>query len=318
MRIFISGVAGFIGSNLAIDLLEKGYEIIGLDNFSTGFRHNIKDIENSISNSHQKFSFVEGDIRDYNLCLKMMEGVDVILHQAALGSVPRSLETPHISTDVNVTGFVNMLTAAQKCNVNKFLYASSSSVYGDSEKLPKEETDKGNLLSPYALTKAINESYGDVFARCYDMSIIGLRYFNVFGPRQNPKGAYAAVIPLWIDNLIHNEPVYINGDGNTSRDFTYIKNVVDANIAALNYKTKGHTVFNIAAGGRVTLNELFNEIRKALDKENINPIYRDFRPGDITHSYADISKACDAFGYNPIINAHQGIVKTVFWYLNSN
>jgi UDP-N-acetylglucosamine 4-epimerase len=318
MRIFITGVAGFIGSNLAIDLLKKGHEIIGLDNFSTGFRHNIKDIENSISTSHQRFNFIEGDIRDYNLCLKMMENVDIVFHQAALGSVPRSLDTPHISTDVNVTGFVNILTAAQKCKVSKFLYASSSSVYGDSEKLPKEETDKGNLLSPYALTKAINESYGDVFARCYDMSIIGLRYFNVFGPRQNPKGVYAAVIPLWIDNLLHNKSVYINGDGNTSRDFTYITNVINANIAALNYNNREHAVFNIAAGGRVTLNELFNEIRKVLNKEDIDAIYRDFRPGDITHSYADISKARDAFGYNPSINAHQGIAKTVLWYLTSN
>lgn len=321
----VTGCAGFIGSNLTETLLLLNQEVIGLDNFSTGYQHNLDDIENCVSKEQWKnFSFIKGDICDYDTCLKATKDVDIILHQAALGSVPRSIDTPIISNDSNVTGFLNILTAAKENGIKRFVYASSSAVYGDSKELPKVEERIGNLLSPYAVTKYVNELYAGVFQKCYGIEPIGLRYFNVFGKRQDPEGAYAAVIPKWISALLKNEDVYINGDGETSRDFTYIQNVVQANIMAgltTNEKAVGK-VFNTAVGGRDTLNELYKAIISGM-KSNLhefNPkdvIYRDFRQGDIRHSNANVEKLKTLIEYEPTHDISKGLEESILWYINN-
>lgn len=321
----VTGNAGFIGSNLTEFLLTHNQKVVGLDNFSTGYQHNIDDVLSSVGeNAAKNFSFIHGDIADFETCLKACEGVDIILHQAALGSVPRSIADPITSNRSNITGFLNMLTAAKDSGVKRFVYASSSSVYGDSEELPKVEERIGNLLSPYAVMKMTNELYASVFARTYGIETIGLRYFNVFGRRQNPNGAYAAVIPKWVSSLLSSEDVYINGDGETSRDFTYIDNVIQMNLLAgttTNPLSFGQA-FNVAVGGRSTLNKLYmiinHELAKHIDTFKIHPaIYRDFRAGDIRHSNANISKAQTLVGYAPTHTIEQGMKEAISWYINS-
>jgi len=268
----VTGVAGFIGSNLAEALLKLNQKVISLDNFATGHRYNLDHIKNSVSPQEwENFTFVEGDITNYDTCKSITKDVDIVLHQAALGSVPRSIDNPVVSNNANVTGFLNMLTAAKDNDVKRFVYASSSSVYGDSQELPKVEERTGNVLSPYAVTKAVNELYMEVFYKCYEFESIGLRYFNVFGKRQDPNGAYAAVMPKWIGQILNGEDLYINGDGETSRDFTYIDNVVQANIMA-GMTTNADAfakAYNTAAGGRETLNNLYQAITKGL-KNNLS------------------------------------------------
>jgi len=321
----VSGVAGFIGSNLAEFLLKQNQKVVGLDNFSTGYRHNLDDIKANVTETQwQNFSFTEGDIKDYETCEEITKDVDIILHQAALGSVPRSIDNPVTSNLSNVTGFLNMLTAAKNNGVKRFVYASSSSVYGDSKELPKVEERTGNLLSPYAVTKYTNELYAGVFHKCYDIEPIGLRYFNVFGKRQDPNGAYAAVIPKWLGALLKDEDVYINGDGETSRDFTYIANVIQSNILAgttTNKEAFGQ-VFNAGIGGRLTLNELYKSISTKLT-ENLDgftpkkPLYRNFRPGDIRHSNANIDKLKKMIGYEPTHDIDQGLEESIKWYIEN-
>jgi len=320
----VTGCAGFIGSNLVETLLKLNQKVIGLDNFSTGYMHNLNQIENCVTKEEwSHFSFIEGDISNFETCQEVTKGVDIILNQAALGSVPRSIDNPIISNNSNVTGFLNMLTAAKDNNVKRFVYASSSSVYGDSEELPKVEENTGNLLSPYAVTKYINELYMGVFYKCYGFESIGLRYFNVFGKRQDPNGAYAAVMPKWISQMLQNEDVYINGDGETSRDFTYIDNVVQANImAAMTTNTQAFAkAYNTAAGGRETLNNLFRVIKTSISKRVPNleikePIYRDFRAGDIRHSNANIQNAKEFLGYEPSHTLEEGLEESIIWYIN--
>lgn len=320
----VTGCAGFIGSNLIETLLKLNQKVKGLDNFSTGHQHNLDQVKASVSKEQwANFSFTKGDISDYETCNIITKDVDIILHQAALGSVPRSIDNPTISNNSNVTGFLNMLTAAKDNGVKRFVYASSSSVYGDSKELPKVEERTGNLLSPYAVTKYVNELYMGVFYKCYGFESIGLRYFNVFGRRQDPNGSYAAVMPKWISSMINGEDVYINGDGETSRDFTYIDNVVQANILAGTTTTPEAfaQAYNTAAGGRETLTNLFsaikNELEKNLPKLNIaDAIYRDFRAGDIRHSNANIDKAKELLGYEPTHNLEQGLKESIAWYIN--
>lgn len=324
-RWLVTGNAGFIGSNLTEFLLNHNQKVVGLDNFSTGYQYNIDDVLSKVSRENAKnFTFIEGDIADFDTCTKASKGVDIVLHQAALGSVPRSIADPITSNHSNVTGFLNMLTAAKENGVRRFVYASSSSVYGDSVELPKVEEHTGNLLSPYAVTKMTNELYGAVFHKSYGMETIGLRYFNVFGRRQDPNGAYAAVIPKWVSALLANSDVYINGDGETSRDFTYIDNVIQMNLLAgttENQKAFGEA-FNVAVGGRNTLNELYILINKELEAHNNDfckkePIYRDFRVGDIRHSNADISKAQSFVGYAPTHDIYQGMQEAIGWYIEN-
>ncbi len=326
----ITGVAGFIGSNLAEFLLKHNQKVIGLDNFSTGYQHNLDDIKANVTPEQWKnFNFTEGDIKDYETCETITKNVDIILHQAALGSVPRSIDDPITSNLSNVTGFLNMLTAAKNNSVKRFVYASSSSVYGDSKELPKVEERTGNLLSPYAVTKYTNELYASVFHKVYGFESIGLRYFNVFGKRQDPNGAYAAVIPKWLGALLKEEDVYINGDGETSRDFTYIANVIQSNILAgttTNKEAFGQ-VFNAGIGGRLTLNELYALMVKHLNKQfkiqnlkfkiNKSPIYRDFRPGDIRHSNANINKLKKMTGYEPTHDIDEGLEESIRWYIEN-
>ena len=320
----VTGVAGFIGSNLAEQLLKLNQKVVGLDNFATGHKHNLEHIKNSVSRDQwANFAFTEGDITDYKTCIEITKNVDIVLHQAALGSVPRSIDNPVVSNNANVTGFLNMLTAAKENGVKRFVYASSSSVYGDSEELPKVESRTGNVLSPYAVTKAVNELYMGVFYKCYSFESIGLRYFNVFGKRQDPNGAYAAVMPKWIAQVLSGEDVFINGDGETSRDFTYIDNVVQANIlAGTTTNTEAFAqAYNIAAGGRETLNNLYtaitSELKANLPELQIKPaVYRDFRAGDIRHSNANISKAKDLLGYNPTHTLEQGLKESIKWYIS--
>jgi len=325
----VTGNAGFIGSNLTEFLLQHGQKVVGLDNFSTGYRHNIEDVLALVGEENAKnFTFIEGDIADFDVCAKVCEGVDIVLHQAALGSVPRSIDDPITSNRSNVTGFLNMLTAAKDAGIKRFVYASSSSVYGDSPELPKVEERVGNVLSPYAAMKKTNEVYGNVFFRTYGMETLGLRYFNVFGRRQDPHGAYAAVIPKWVASLLTGEEVYINGDGETSRDFTYIDNVIQMNILAgltENPEAFGEA-FNVAVGGRNTLNELYALIQTELNKVaksdmlstlDKKPIYREFRPGDIRHSNADISKAKQIVGYEPTHDIYRGMEEAIGWYVES-
>lgn len=319
----ITGVAGFIGSNLMEFLLGHGQKVVGLDNFATGHQHNLDAVLAAVGpDAATNFSFIKGDIVDLAVCQKACVGVDIVLHQAALGSVPRSIEDPVTSNKSNISGFLNMLTAAKDAGIKRFVYASSSSVYGDSEELPKVEAHTGNLLSPYAVSKMCNELYAAVFNQTYGTETIGLRYFNVFGPRQDPQGAYAAVIPKWVAAMLAGDVVYINGDGETSRDFTFIDNVIQMNLLAGtvdNPEVYGEAV-NVAVGGRNTLNELYGIINKELQGHvdgfvEQEPIYRDFREGDIRHSNADISKARKLFGYAPTHDIYQGMRDAIGWYV---
>jgi len=319
----VTGVAGFIGSNLLEALLLLNQKVIGLDNFATGYQHNLDEVKSLVSEQQwQNFNFIEGDIRDFNTCQNAVNNVDYILHQAALGSVPRSIADPILTNSANITGFLNMLTAAKEAKVDSFVYAASSSTYGDHPALPKVEENIGNPLSPYAVTKYVNELYAGVFKKTYNFDSIGLRYFNVFGKRQDPNGAYAAVIPKWTSALINSEDLFVNGDGETSRDFCFIENTVQANILAATVKDEGkNQIYNVAVGDRTTLNSLYSSIKKALQENNVNypkdPIYRDFREGDVRHSQADISKISDLLGYEPEFKVEQGISKAMPWYVGS-
>lgn len=315
-RILVTGGAGFIGSNLTETLLTQGNEIICLDNFLTGKRENIAPFLNAPA-----FRLIEGDIRSIETCRKAVDGVDYVLHEAALGSVPRSIADPATSTDINISGFVNMLCAAKDAGVKRFVYAASSSVYGDSRELPKVEDRIGKPLSPYAITKYVNELYAANFSALYGMETIGLRYFNVYGRRQDPAGAYAAVIPKFAASLIRRQPPRINGDGSYSRDFTYVDDVVQANQLALLTQSPDalNTVYNVACGGRTTLNELAEALRDALSAYDpaiaeINPEYGPVRAGDIPHSLADISKAVRLLGYSPRFPIRDGIRAAAKWY----
>lgn len=318
----ITGVAGFIGSNLLEHLLKLDQTIIGLDNFSTGHQRNLDEIKGLVTDSQWKrFHFIEGDIQDYGVCVSALKGVDYVLHQAALGSVPRSLADPISSNGANISGFLNVLHASKEEGVKSFTYAASSSTYGDHPALPKVEENIGNPLSPYAVTKYVNELYAGVYALSYGFKTIGLRYFNVFGKRQDPDGAYAAVIPKWTASLIKEENVFINGDGETSRDFCFVENIVQINIlAATALEDAKDQVYNVAVGERTTLNTLYNYIQSALAKNNVHnskvPAYRDFRAGDVRHSQADISKAKNALGYLPEFKISEGIEKAMPWYIN--
>lgn len=319
----VTGVAGFIGSNLLEELLKLNQKVIALDNFATGHRYNLDQVKEVVTQEQwNNFTFVEGDMTDFSICHSVTKDVDIVLHQAALGSVPRSIDNPIVSNNANVTGFLNMLTAAKNNGIKRFVYASSSSVYGDSQELPKIEERTGNVLSPYAVTKATNELYANVFNKQYGMETIGLRYFNVFGKRQDPNGAYAAVIPKWVSQMLHSEDIYINGDGETSRDFTYIDNIVQMNILSgmtTNQDAFGQA-YNTAAGGRETLNNLFRAIKNGLEKNVKNlevkdPIYRDFRAGDIRHSNANINKAKELVWYNPTHTLKEGLKESIDWYI---
>lgn len=308
-KFLVTGGAGFIGSNLTEAILNLGYKVRVLDNFSTGKRENIEGFLNN-----KNFELLEGDIRDIETCRKACEGVDYVLHQAAWGSVPRSIKMPVLYEEINVKGHLNMMEAARENKIKKFVYASSSSVYGDHPVLPKKEGVEGNILSPYALTKKVNEEFADLYFRLYGLETVGMRYFNVFGRRQDPNGFYAAVIPKFVKQLINNEAPQINGDGETSRDFTYIDNVIEANLkACLAGKEASGQAFNIAYGGRETLNNLYNKLCKLLNKD-IKPIYKEERAGDIRHSNADISKAKKLLGYNPDYSMDRGLESTIEWY----
>lgn len=318
----ITGVAGFIGSNLLETLLHLNQKVVGLDNLSTGHFHNLEEVRDSVNLTQwSNFTFIEGDIRDEATCKNCLVGVDYVLHQAALGSVPRSIADPISSNETNVSGFLNMMRAAKDEGVKSFTYAASSSTYGDHPGLPKVEDKIGNPLSPYAVTKLVNELYANVFAKTYGFKSIGLRYFNVFGKRQDPNGVYAAVIPKWTDSLLRNKDVYINGDGDTSRDFCFVENTVQMNIlAAVAPESAKDNVYNVAIGDRTTLNQLFQSIKESLNKNGVvtlkEPIYRDFREGDVRHSQADISKAKAVLGYTPTHNIFEGIELAMPWYIN--
>lgn len=308
-KFLVTGGAGFIGSNLVEVILNLGYKVRVLDNFSTGKRENIKSFLNN-----ENFELIEGDIRDIEICRKTCEGIDYVLHQAAWGSVPRSIKMPVLYEEINIKGHLNMMEAARENKIKKFVYASSSSVYGDHPVLPKKEGIEGYVLSPYALTKKVNEEYANLYFRLYGLETVGMRYFNVFGRRQDPNGFYAAVIPKFVKQLINDEVPQINGDGETSRDFTYINNVIEANLkASLAGKEASGQAFNIAYGGRETLNNLYNKLCKLLNKD-IKPIYKEERAGDIRHSNADISKAKKLLGYNPEYSMDRGLELTIEWY----
>ncbi len=317
----VTGVAGFIGSNLLQTLLEHGQRVVGLDNFLTGYRHNLEMVRDAVRPEQWAgFRFVEGDIRDAATCREVCSGADHVLHEAALGSVPRSIDDPLLSNSCNIDGFLNMLVAARDAGVRSFVYAASSSTYGDEPTLPKVEERIGAPLSPYAVTKYVNELYAEVFGRCYGFACTGLRYFNVFGRRQDPFGAYAAVIPQWFAALLRGETVYVNGDGETSRDFCYIDNVVQANLlASLAPAEAAGTVYNVAFGQRTTLNELFVLIREEVARHRpgaaeADCVYRDFRAGDVRHSLADISRARKLLGYAPVYDVRQGLRLAGDWY----
>jgi UDP-N-acetylglucosamine 4-epimerase len=320
----VTGVAGFIGSNLLETLLSLNQTVVGLDNFATGFQRNLDEVQTLVSPAQwANFKFVQGDIRNLEDCQKATAGVDYVLHQAALGSVPRSVADPLATNATNITGFLNMLVAARDVQVKRFVYAASSSTYGDHPALPKVEHTIGKPLSPYAVTKYVNELYADVFGKTYGVQSIGLRYFNVFGPRQNPNGAYAAVIPKWISSLIKGEPVYINGDGETSRDFCFIANAVQANLlgATATKPEAVNQIYNVAVGDRTTLNGLYAEIKANLllnysHLQDAQPVYRDFRAGDVRHSLADISKAQTLLGYAPTHRIAQGLAVVMPWYVS--
>ncbi len=321
----ITGVAGFIGSNLLQTLLKLGQRVVGLDNFATGHQHNLDEVQSLVTPAQwAQFRFIQGDIRTLDTCRQACAGVDYVLHQAALGSVPRSIEDPILTNSANITGFLNMLLAARDARVTSFTYAASSSTYGDHPGLPKVEDAIGRPLSPYAVTKYVNELYADVFARCYGFNTIGLRYFNVFGPRQDPNGAYAAVIPAWTAALLQGNTVYINGDGDTSRDFCFVANAVQANLLAAstpNPDARNH-IYNVAVGERTTLNTLFTLLRDNLAANGVSastqPVHRDFRAGDVRHSQADVGKAQRLLGYAPTHNLAQGVAVAMPWYVAQN
>ena len=315
-RVLVTGGAGFIGSNLVESLLLSGNSVVCLDNFSTGKRENLKEFFNN-----HNFRLIEGDIRNYADCQKAVENIDIVYHEAALGSVPRSIIDPVSSTDVNIGGFVKMLFAAKEAGVKRFIYAASSSTYGDHPDLPKVEDKIGSPLSPYAITKYVDELFADNFSRTYGIDVIGLRYFNVFGRRQDPDGAYAAVIPKFVKTLMKHEVPLINGDGTVSRDFTYIDNVVQANnlAAVTNNKESLNQVYNVAHGERTSLNQLFTKIRELagiFDKDilAIEPVYGPSRAGDIPHSLASIEKAKRLLGYSPVLNVEKGLEEALKWY----
>ncbi len=320
-RWLVTGAAGFIGSNIVEALLAAEQEVVGLDNFSTGHRRNLDEVLEVLpSEAASRFTFIEGDIRDRETCARAVEGVTYVLHQAALGSVPRSIADPLTSHDVNVTGFINMLDAARHAKVERVVYAASSSTYGDEPNLPKREDRIGNPLSPYAATKFMNEVYADVWARVYEQPAVGLRYFNVFGPRQDPDGAYAAVIPKWVAAMLDKAQVKINGDGETSRDFCFVANAVQANLrAAITDNDTLHQVYNVALGDQTSLNQLFAMLRDKL--RNLghdyphDPEYGPFRKGDVRHSRADTSKAIDALGYAPSHRVEAGIEAALPYYI---
>ena len=328
----VTGVAGFIGSNLLEVLLDLNQRVVGLDNFATGYQHNIDEVLDGSEDKRPLFHMIEGDICDAEPCHRAMvfpgDGgadvpVDYVLHQAALGSVPRSIDDPARTNATNIDGFLNILIAARDAGVKRMVYAASSSTYGDHPDLPKVEDKIGKPLSPYAVTKYVNELYADVFARTYGFESIGLRYFNIFGKRQDPNGAYAAVIPKWIAAMIRGEPVYINGDGETSRDFCYIDNAVQANLMAATTDNSEavNGVFNVAVGDRTALIELFESIRENLVEHRFpladcNPTYRDFRAGDVRHSLADTSKAQECLSYLPSHRIGGGLEAVIGWYLN--
>lgn len=324
----VTGVAGFIGSNLLEALLKLNQRVVGLDNFSTGRQRNLDEVQALVAPEQwANFSFIQGDIRNLGDCQKALSGVEYVLHQAALGSVPRSIEDPLLTNSANITGFLNMLVSARDAKVKSFIYASSSSTYGDHPGLPKVEGVIGKPLSPYAVTKYVNEMYADVFARCYEINAIGLRYFNVFGPRQDSEGAYAAVIPKWTAALLSGQPVYINGDGQTSRDFCFVANAVQMNLLAAtvseNFGSKTSVnparVYNVAVGERTTLNALFALLHSSLATHGVSagmqPVYRDFRAGDVLHSQADIENAKCSLGYFPMFRLAEGIAQSMPWYL---
>ncbi len=315
----ITGVAGFIGSNLMETLLALNQKVVGLDNFATGHKRNIDEVLQKVSPEQAKnFTFYEGDIRSLKDCEQVMRGVDYVLHQAALGSVPRSIKDPVATHEVNASGFLNVLTAAKDNEVKRFVYASSSSVYGDSPVLPKVEINVGSHLSPYAVSKHVGEHYAKVFSLCYGMETIGLRYFNVFGARQDPHGVYAAVIPLWFKAMLSQDSIYINGDGKTTRDFCYVENVVQANLlAAFSDNIDAiNTIYNVAVGEQTSLGELFVIIRSLLGcPDNYNPVYREFRSGDVKHSLANIEKAKKLLKYNPEYKIRDGLRLACDWYM---
>lgn len=338
----ITGVAGFIGSNLLETLLKLDQRVVGLDNFATGFQHNLDEVQTLVSAEQwANFNFIQGDIRNLEDCKKACQDVEYVLHQAALGSVPRSVGNPIATNETNISGFLNMLVAARDAKVKRFVYAASSSTYGDHPALPKVEDNIGKPLSPYAVTKYVNELYADVFARTYGFNTIGLRYFNVFGPRQDPNGAYAAVIPKWISSMIKAEPVYINGDGETSRDFCFIENVIQINLLAATVSdavipchpregggqagiqadiSPTNQVYNVAVGDRTTLNQLYEYLHLNLlssypQLRDAKPVYRDFRAGDVRHSLADIRKAATLLGYQPTHNIGEGLKVAMDWYV---
>ncbi|HYT60811.1 MAG TPA: SDR family oxidoreductase [Haliangiales bacterium] len=318
----VTGAAGFIGSNIVQTLLELAQTVVGLDNFATGDRKNLDEVKAGVGATRWKnFKFINGDIRELNTCRRACRAVDFVLHQAALGSVPRSLKDPLATHESNVNGFLNMLLAARDNNVKRFVYASSSAIYGDHPKLPKVEDVIGRPLSPYAATKYVNELYSGIFARCYGLQTLGLRYFNVFGPRQDPDGPYAAVIPKWIAAMMKNEPVFINGDGETSRDFCYVDNAVQMNLLAATAANPGalNQVYNVALNERTSLNDLFAMLRQRLLAHyphlgRYNPVYRPFRAGDVRHSQANIQKAKRLLGYAPTHRLQQGLDAALDWY----
>ncbi len=321
----VTGAAGFIGSHLVERLLKLGQHVVGLDNFATGFQANLDDVRARVGeHSWSRFSFLEADICDLGVCKAATEGADYVLHQAALGSVPRSIADPLLSNRANVEGFLNVLVAARDAKVKRFVYAASSSTYGDHPGLPKVEDIIGNPLSPYAVTKYVNELYANVFSRTYGLDSIGLRYFNVFGPRQDPQGAYAAVIPRWFELLCQGRAPQINGDGETSRDFCFIDNTVQANLLAATSENAAacNRIYNVAVGGRTTLNELFYSIRALLSGvtagvDKIEPLYAAFREGDVRHSQADISRARDLLGFEPTHTVNEGLAVTSEWFLGN-
>lgn len=318
----VTGVAGFIGSNLLETLLKLNQTVVGLDNFATGHQRNLDEVQGVVTKEQwQRFHFIKGDIRELADCHRACEGVDYVLHQAALGSVPRSLNDPVTTNSVNIDGFLNMLVAARDAKVQSFTYAASSSTYGDHPALPKVEDNIGKPLSPYAVTKYVNELYAEVFARSYGFDTIGLRYFNVFGQRQDPDGAYAAVIPKWTAAMINGDEVFINGDGETSRDFCYIDNAVQANLLAATTEQMDakNQVYNVAVGDRTTLNDLFRALQAGLQAQQqhygLAPVYREFRAGDVRHSLADVSKANTLLGYTPTHPIQRGIAEAMPWYV---
>jgi UDP-N-acetylglucosamine 4-epimerase len=320
----VTGAAGFIGSNLVEALLKLNQRVTGLDNFATGHRHNLDQVKESVGTAAwMKFNFIEGDIRNLDDCAQACAGVDFVLHQAALGSVPRSIANPIGTNETNISGFLNMLVAARDAKARRFVYAASSSTYGDHPALPKVEDQIGKPLSPYAVTKYVNELYADVFGKTYGTESIGLRYFNVFGPRQDPNGAYAAVIPQWVAALIRNQPLKINGDGETSRDFCFIDNVVQANLlAALAGPEAANQVYNVALNDRTSLNRLHAMMVELLAPRyphvaEHKPNYVEFRPGDVRHSQADITKAQTLLGYAPTHRIGDGLKQAMDWYVRN-